>query len=61
VTGLDRWLTTQPEEEQNALAPEPDYCECGAALTADDWKLCLLCAERIDLGRLDGPDYDEEC
>ena len=58
MTGLDRYLTTQPEDEQNALSRR--YCECGETLTDDDNTLCLLCEERIDLGRLDGPDSEDE-
>lgn len=38
----------------------PRYCDCGAVLTDDDGTRCLLCDERIDLGRLDGPDYEDE-
>ena len=60
LNGLDAYLTTQPADEQNALATAPDYCDCGAELTDDDGKLCLVCEERIDLGRLDGPDDEGE-
>lgn len=50
----DAWKSDAPDP-----GTVPDTCECGAELLPYEGPLCVVCQERIDLGRLDGPDYDD--
>ena len=57
MNGLDCWLTTQPEDEQNALTdttPDEGCADCGDAVcTCDErcpgcMRLFVVCATKAD-------------
>lgn len=66
IKGLDNWLTTEPEDRQDALTPEEqDFdvvyvtCkECRHQIEAGED--CPYCEKNADTGRLDTPDGDDE-